>query len=412
MMPASVLLFLVLLAVASPVAMAGPAATLPMPADAHSLAFRIVPRQEDPFGCAPAVVEGIFRLAGLGTAPPQRARLPTGTVRPAGGGRTSLQEVRQILGAGGVDSAAFRLDPDGLGRALDAYGPMVLQYDRPVPHFSLALARTGSGIAVADPAEGLRVLGPAERDSRWSGVVLALAAPADRSGAFRQRALAAASDAHSRMNLLQVGSPGPISASPALPRMEIGGSLGFDEGSPAFSLNLGGEPLPWLRLDGEARFFLLDRQAFRLAAEFDRALSGSSGVTVRTEGSLPAAARLQVRFWAVDDPVAWGMGTGVAMSEKQGVSAGITGSLLYAINARTALGLHFDAESPMANAGSAGGWPAGSRIGYRARLQRSEARLRWWFESGIEVPWGNASPEPVGVTMGLGMRVDQKLDST
>lgn len=105
-------------------------------------------------------------------------------------GRVSLASMAKAFESRGVLAKAYRLDWEGLAAILvRRYGPVVVHYDWPEPHFALVLG-ISEGIAVlADPARGLETLGRAGFEKRYSGVALVLASSSRQKD---QRRLAAA----------------------------------------------------------------------------------------------------------------------------------------------------------------------------------------------------------------------------
>lgn len=379
------------------------------PRDARSLAFRIVPAQEGAFDCGPALVRGLSALLGsrIEGAPIAAPEVPPG--------RTSLRDLQRMLAARGIASAPFRLDARALEQALDRHGPLVLHYDRPVPHYSLALSRTGSGIVVADPAEGVRRITTEDLRARWSGAVLALAVPADASERLRREAEAAAADLDERAGLLGANRSAAS---------ELRAAVTHSKGAPGAQISIGWEPSATTTWTLGARCTEGEETPESwLAAEFGRPLSGSSGYLLGAEVWLPAALRARIRFWMLDDPVAWGFQAAGGISARAAPAVELSGSILYAINARTALSLHLDLDldpnldltldpdQGVVQASYAGAAEP-ARLAYRLRLRREEQGFGWWFETGIAVPQGSDTPSGLEIGMELGVALRQKLDST
>lgn len=178
------------------------------PATAESLLFRVVPRQSLSSSCGYAVTEGVLRLWNRGGTCGGRAG---STVSPSPDERAA--EMAQSVKCDAVSESAlidryargddYGGDPGepceplslaGMASILDDFGipamtlkgsledtvipllesgaPVVLHYDRPSPHFALALDAEACQVFVADPADGLSAPSYGELARRMSGYVL------------------------------------------------------------------------------------------------------------------------------------------------------------------------------------------------------------------------------------------------
>jgi len=90
----------------------------------------------------------------------------------------------------GVAGKAYRMDWDALADSLaKGYAPVVINYDKPKPHFALLLAvnagDTGAFAVVADPARGTGLVSRAVFEAEYSGNALLTASrEAERNAEF------------------------------------------------------------------------------------------------------------------------------------------------------------------------------------------------------------------------------------
>ena len=89
----------------------------------------------------------------------------------------SFADMAGILEARGFEWKAFRMSFEQFAAALARYAPLIVHYDKPEGHFSLALSAQDGEIIVADPAEGAVALRRRYFEAKWSGAVLAAVLP-------------------------------------------------------------------------------------------------------------------------------------------------------------------------------------------------------------------------------------------
>ena len=92
------------------------------------------------------------------------------------GFRTDFASMAEIVADYGLTAQGFWLDFGGVGAAAERFGPVVVRYDRPDPHFSLLLATSRGYAIVADPAQGIEVIPEQDFMRRWSGAALLVSA--------------------------------------------------------------------------------------------------------------------------------------------------------------------------------------------------------------------------------------------
>lgn len=150
------------------------------PVPKEDLRFRFVMEQGLDASCGMAVVATALSL--YWQVPVLEVELLAELFAQGGGGeaeaegRVSLASMAKAFESRGVLAKAFRLDWEGLAAILvRSYGPVVVHYDWPEPHFALLLGISDGTAVLADPARGLETLGRAGFEKRYSGVALVLA---------------------------------------------------------------------------------------------------------------------------------------------------------------------------------------------------------------------------------------------
>lgn len=180
---------------------------LAAPATKESIAFSVVPRQRAAFSCGYALLAGLLelraarggeglpagfprpvtegylvRLYGQGRAEPAGETLPRGESENYAPTPLSIGDMRSILADFGLESAPAAINPWDISRVLESAAPIVIHYDRPAPHFVLALAAREGLVAVADPESGLAFLSIGEFAARASGYALFVSALDKKGG--------------------------------------------------------------------------------------------------------------------------------------------------------------------------------------------------------------------------------------
>lgn len=400
------------------------------PKDAQSIAFSIVPRQERRDSCGEAVVSGIVSLAMAGSP-------------EAGAGHAmSLSAMKAALERRSIPSMPYRMRFDDLPRALGLSGAMVAHLEAPVPHYLLLLAAAGDSVVAADPAEGLRVLSRKEFVSRWSGAVLvpALAGLMHAAGSA-PRVADSVRLALERAGTLVGLAGGRAEPAPGPTALSLEAEAGGGAGIIGLTADLG----RGLSL-GSRIFAGTGAQAgkFRAALRFDLGLSASAaeglwfGADCLTPSLSPQAAatldpawRLSLRAgaWALEDPLAWRteaychLPLGWRESPWGEIVTELSGSVLFAVNARTALTAGIRAEAP-----GSGGFSNSDPLS-NAPAQSPGEPLRAWVELGFQRAMGKAvagavlrmkvsGQEAPAITGAVSLRVDvarrgeaQKLES-
>jgi len=95
-----------------------------------------------------------------------------GTIDASGSQTVNLADIARSLQALGFEVQGGRADWEGLRIAAERYAPVLVHYARPETHFALVLAADRDAVVSADPARGLELVGRAQFEKRWSGVVL------------------------------------------------------------------------------------------------------------------------------------------------------------------------------------------------------------------------------------------------
>lgn len=151
------------------------------PRTAENLSFAIVPRQSEPASCGYAVLSGLINL---NEADEQAFRLRTNTTEEAllaiygrlsstpAHQPLSMLDMMEILADFNISSIPLNMDVNNMIFALQNGQPLILHYDRPLPHFVLGLNADDSLIVVADPESGVVALSRNEFEKRVSGFVL------------------------------------------------------------------------------------------------------------------------------------------------------------------------------------------------------------------------------------------------
>jgi predicted double-glycine peptidase len=85
----------------------------------------------------------------------------------------------------GIAARPFRMDWDGLADSLGkGYAPIVVHYEKPMPHFALLLRQEGDYAIVADPARGCGIVSRQSFERNYSGNALLTAS----TGALKDKA--------------------------------------------------------------------------------------------------------------------------------------------------------------------------------------------------------------------------------
>lgn len=235
------------------------------PQTCESLFFSIVPRQSEANSCGYAVLAGLIGLAAaqrktLGSGYPLQVAVDEAQLLERYGGASrkglgsmetpktlSLGSMARVLTDYGIPSLLLRIVPGAMDAVLAGPAPIVLHYDKPAPHFVLALGAEDGYAVLADPADGLVALSSEELAGRASGyALLPLLAP-EREGrpqTIVDEAKKAASLRRKRLDLIAGSAFGGGAANVAARkkglenvRVELGMSAASMRGADGFSFS-------------------------------------------------------------------------------------------------------------------------------------------------------------------------------
>ncbi|MDR1072894.1 MAG: hypothetical protein LBL45_04375 [Treponema sp.] len=114
----------------------------------------------------------------------------------------SFKTIIDCLSQYGMAARAYKMDWDGLRDALaKGYAPILINYDKPNPHFALLLHIEGGFAFAADPANGFEFVGKKEFERNYSGnALLTASAYVKKNGGYIESLIA---KEKARLNMLQ-----------------------------------------------------------------------------------------------------------------------------------------------------------------------------------------------------------------